>query len=98
MPVVASVVAENDRLWSVLRKVQEKNIHNEHPVPERFHNDLAHAREITAKLIHPASKITDAEASQLNTEVTRIRKELETYLEQDASPAASSKGKSSHAR
>jgi hypothetical protein len=98
MPVVASVVAENDRLWSVLRKVQEKNIHNEQPVPERFHHDLAHAREITAKLIHPAGKITSAEASQLSADVARIRKDLETYLEQGASPAASSKGKPSHVR
>ena len=97
MPAVASVVAENDRLWSVLRKVQEKNVHNEHPVPERFHQDFAHARELTAKLIHPAGKITAAEAAQLNAEVTRIRKDLETYLAQDAAPAASSKGKTNHA-
>jgi hypothetical protein len=92
------VVAASSQLWSVLRKVQEKNIHNEQPVPERFHHDLAHAREITAKLIHPAGKITSAEASQLSAEVSRIRKDLETYLEQGASPAASSKGKPSHVR
>jgi hypothetical protein len=98
MPAVASVVAENDRLWAVLRKVQEKNTHNEHTVPERFHRDLAHAREITAKLIHPAGKITAAEASTLNAEVTRIRKDLETYLVHEASPANSSKGRTHHAR
>lgn len=87
MPVVASVVEENDRLWAVLRKVQEKNIQSEHPVPERFHHDLAHAREITAKLIHPAGKITANEASLLNDEVKRIREKLEKYLTQDATPA-----------
>ncbi len=97
MPAVASVVVENDRLWSVLRKVQEKNIRSEHPVPERFHDDLAHARQLTAKLIHPAGKISPTEASQLNAEVTRIRKELETYLAQDAPPATSSKGRTNHA-
>lgn len=98
MPAVASVVAENDRLWSVLRKVQDKNIRNEHPVPERFHHDLEHARHVTAKLIHPAGKITAAEASLLNAEVTRIRKELETYLATDAATAPlSSKGRTSHA-
>jgi Cytochrome c3 len=97
MPAVASVVVENDRLWSVLRKVQEKNVHEKDPVPERFHQDVAHAREITARLIHPAKKITPAEASQLNTEVERIRKDLENYLAHDAAPAASSKGNAKHA-
>jgi hypothetical protein len=97
MPAVASVVVENDRLWSALRKVQEKNIHEKDPVPERFHQDVAHARDITARLIHPAAKITPAEASQLNTEVERIRKDLENYLAHDAAPAASSKGKANHA-
>jgi hypothetical protein len=98
MPEVASVVAENDRLWAVLRKVQEKNIRNEHPVPEPFHQDLAHARELTAKLIHPAHKISPKDAAQLNAEVTTIRKQLETYLAQDAAPAPSSKGRTNHAR
>ncbi len=98
MPAIASVVVENDRLWTVLRKVQDKNVHNEQPVPERFHHDLAHAREITARLIHPAGKITDAEASQLNAEVTRIRKNLENYLEHDAAAAAPSKGRKTNAR
>ena len=97
MPAVASVVVENDGLWSVLRRVQEKNVREKDPVPERFHHDLAHAREITARLIHPATKITPAEATQLNAEVQRIRKDLENYLAHDAAPAASSKGNANHA-
>jgi len=98
MPAVASVVIENDRLWAVLRKVQEKNLRNEHPVPERFHHDLARARHLTASLIHPAGKISPKEAAQLNEEVTEIRAALETYLAHDAAPAASSsKGRNSHA-
>jgi hypothetical protein len=98
MPAIASVVIENDRLWATLRKVQDKNAQIEQPVPERFHHDLAHAREITARLIHPAGKITATEASQLNAEVTRIRTELEHYLEHDAAPAGHSKGKKNNAR
>jgi Cytochrome c3 len=93
MPNLAQVVAENDRLWTVLRKVQEKNIRSEQPVPERFHHALAQARETTARLIHPAGKISAADASQLNAEVTRIRKDLETYLEHEAAPAAPAKGR-----
>lgn len=98
MPAVASVVVENDRLWTVLRKVQEKNVHNDQPVPERFHHDLAHAREITARLIHPAGKVTAAEASQLNAEVTRIRFDLENYLQRDTAPAGHPKGTKTNAR
>jgi Cytochrome c3 len=96
MPNVAQVVVENDRLWAVIRKVQEKN--GDHPVPERFHRDLAQAREATARLIHPAGKITAAEASQLNADVTRIRKDLENYLEHAAAPAVPPKGKKTNAR
>jgi hypothetical protein len=97
MPAIASVVTENDRLWAVLRKVQEKNLRNEHPVPEQFHRDLAHARQLTARLIHPATKISTNEAAQLNAEVTKIRAQLESYLANAAASAPSSKGRTSHA-
>jgi len=95
MPAVASVVTENDRLWDVLRKVQEKNVKSEQPIPERFHHDLAQARELTAQLIHPARKLTEKDAADLNTKVTKIRGELEAWLTQAG--AASTKGRS-HAR
>jgi hypothetical protein len=97
MPAVASVVTENDRLWAVLRKVQEKNLTSERPVPERFQHDLAHVRQLTARLIHPAGKISPNEAAQLNAEVTKIRAQLESYLATAAASAPSSKGRTSHA-
>ena len=89
MPAAASVVTENDRLWAVLRKVQEKNVKNAEPVPERFHHDLAEARHLTAQLIHPAGKLTDKQAAELNAHVAKIRGELELWLEKENSSPAS---------
>lgn len=80
MPVVASVVAENDRLWATLRRVQEKNIKSEQPIPQKFQQDLANARQLTASLIHPAKKITPKDADEINAQVTKIRSRLEAWL------------------
>jgi Cytochrome c3 len=89
MPALAEVVIENDRLWGVIRKVQDRNLTNDKPVPEQFHHDLEAARHLTATLIHPARKISEKQAGELNTQVKAVRSRLEQWLTEDAahSPA-----------
>jgi hypothetical protein len=84
MPHAAAVVIENDRLWDVIRKVQERNVKNEKPVPDQFHQDLEAARHLTAELIHPAHKITEKQAAELNVHVQMLRGRLERWLLEDA--------------
>jgi hypothetical protein len=84
MPALAEVVSENDRLWGVIRKVQDKNLTNEKPVPEQFHQDLAAARHLTATLIHPAHKISEKQAGELDARVKALRSRLEQWLAEDA--------------
>src|SRR5580698_9181358 len=84
MPHAAAVVIENDRLWDVIRKVQERNVKNEKPVPDQFHQDLETARHLTAELIHPAHKITEKQAAELNVHVQMVRGGLERWLLEDA--------------
>jgi hypothetical protein len=73
----------------VIRKVQDKNLTNEKPVPEQFHQDLAAARHLTATLIHPAHKISEKQAGELDAQVKALRSRLEQWLTEDAghSPA-----------
>ncbi len=84
MPHAAEVVIENDRLWDVIRRVQERNVKNEKPVPDQFHRDLEAARHLTAELIHPAHKITEKQAAGLNVQVQTVRGRLERWLVEDA--------------
>jgi|GEM_PF-1663897 len=84
MPHAAAVAIENDRLWDVIRKVQERNVKNEKPVPDQFHQDLETARHLTAELIHPAHKITEKQAAELNVHVQMVRGRLERWLLEDA--------------
>jgi hypothetical protein len=83
MPAMAEVVIENDRLWGTIRKVQDRNLKNEKPVPEQFHHDLEAARHLTATLIHPAHKISAQQAEELNAQVKAARSRLEQWLAQD---------------
>jgi hypothetical protein len=89
MPALAAVVIENDRLWGVIRKVQDRNLTNDQPVPEQFHHDLEAARHLTATLIHPARKISEKQAGELNAQVKAVRSRLEQWLTEGAghSPA-----------
>ncbi len=80
MPALAAVVTENDRLWDVIRKVQDRNLKREHPVPEQFHHDLEAARHLTATLIHPAHKISEQQAEELNAQVKAVCGRLEEWL------------------
>jgi hypothetical protein len=87
MPALAAVVTENDGLWGVIRKVQDRNLKNESPVPEQFRHDLAAARHLTATLIHPAHKISARQAEELNAQVKAVRGRLEHWLADDAAHA-----------
>lgn len=87
MPVLAEVISENDRLWGTIRKVQDRNLKSDKPVPEQFQQDLATARHLTATLIHPAQKISAQQAEELNAQVKAARGRLEQWLTQN--PAAS---------
>jgi hypothetical protein len=84
MPAVAAVVAENDRLWETLRKVQAKNRDGAGGVPDAFRRDVARLRESTARLIHPAGMIPSQQAEALNQRARGLEQKLENWLkEQD---------------
>jgi hypothetical protein len=81
-PHTAAVVTENDRLWQVLRLVQKKNAKETDPIPEMFRKDVKECRAATAKLMHRAAIVTEAEAKELNTKVNNLRERLETWLKE----------------
>ncbi|HEV3119022.1 MAG TPA: cytochrome c3 family protein [Gemmataceae bacterium] len=83
MPQHAAVVAENDRLWQVLRKVHAKNKKDENPTPEEFQNELEGVRMKTARLMHHASPLSADEAKALNNQVRHLREGLETWLKKE---------------
>jgi hypothetical protein len=79
-PSAAAVVAENDRLWQVLREVQTKNKKLPDPVPPQFRKEVNACRTATARLMHHAAPVTEKEAEELNTRVKRLREGLATWL------------------
>lgn len=79
-PQAAAVVAENDRLWKVLRQVQAKNNTAAEPVPEQFVRDVSRARASTARLMHHTDKVTPEEAKALNERVKKLADGLEAWL------------------
>jgi hypothetical protein len=79
MPALASIVAENDRLWQTLRRVRQRNKDASEPTPVPFRRELAAVRRSTARLIHPAGAIVDDQADALNRRVQRLRTELEIW-------------------
>lgn len=80
LPHAASVVAENDRLWQVLRQVQTKNKKLPDPVPAKFRKEVSACRAATARLMHHAAPVTAKEADELNTRVKRLREGLDMWL------------------
>jgi hypothetical protein len=82
MPVAASVVAENDRLWSVLRKVHAKNKNATDATPNEFQRELNSIRATTARLVHRAGPIAAAESQTLNDRVRKLREGLESWLKE----------------
>ena len=81
-PHAAAVVAENDRLWQVLRAIQTKNKKLPDPVPEKFRKEVNGCRAATARLMHHAAPVTAKEAEELNTRVQRLRVGLEEWLKE----------------
>jgi hypothetical protein len=80
MPATAAAVAENDRLWQVLRKVHARNAQAEDPTPAAFRDELDRVRATTARLLHRARPLTEQEAKDLNERSRRLREGLEAWL------------------
>ena len=81
-PTLASVVAENDRLWKTLRRVHAKNRTATDPTPAPFHRQMAAVRYATARLAHPAAQVKHEQADLLNKRVRSLREGLETWLKE----------------
>jgi hypothetical protein len=79
-PNAAAVVAENDRLWKVLRQVQAKYKTGAEAAPEQFTREIAKLRTATAKLMHGAAKVTPEDAKSLNERVEKLCGGLEGWL------------------
>ena len=82
-PNAAAAVAENDKLWEVLRKVQAKNRKLDDPSPAAFRRELARVRSKTANLMHRAVPLNAEQAQGLNERVRKLRTELETWLKEN---------------
>ncbi len=81
-PHAAAVVAENDRLWQILRKVHAKNKKADDPTPAAFREELDRVRATTARLMHRAAPIKAQEAQAVNDRAKRLREGLETWLQE----------------
>jgi hypothetical protein len=80
-PQAAAVVAENDRLWKILRQVQAKNKDAAEPIPEQFTRELAKVRTGTARLMHHADKVSPDEAKALDDRVHKLCDGMEKWLQ-----------------
>ena len=81
-PHLASVVDENDRLWGVLKKVQQKNIAStESLVPAEFRKEVDALRQATMQVIHRSKEISADEAGKLNKRAAALRSSLEMWLQ-----------------
>jgi hypothetical protein len=79
-PQAAAIVAENDRLWKVLRQVHGRNKDAAEPTPPEFLREVGRARASTARLIHHAAPVTPQEAQALDGRVRKLREGLEAWL------------------
>ena len=81
-PNLASVVAENDKLWQVLRKVHQKNLAGtENPVPEALREPVDKLRAETMHLVHGSEEISAEQAKAVNGRATALRSSLEKWLQ-----------------
>lgn len=81
-PGAAGVVAENDRLWTVLRQVGNRNKTAADPVPEAFRREVDRVRTATARFMHRARPLTAAETKAVNDRTRKLTAELEAWLKQ----------------
>jgi len=80
MSQTAAVVAENDRLWKVLRKVYEKNDVASNGIPASLQKEVKRIRSKTARFMHRADLIADDQAKALNEQAIQEHEKLETWL------------------
>jgi hypothetical protein len=81
-PNLASVVAENDKLWEALRKVHKKNVLKpENPVPAALREPLDALRTETMHLVHASKEIPAERAKTVNGQATALRTSLENWLQ-----------------
>ena len=80
MPQAAALVAENDRLWQVLRKVEAKSKKLDDPIPRPYRQEVDRVRTLTARLMHRGGRITDQEGRTVNERAERLRESLEAWL------------------
>lgn len=76
----AAVVAANDKLWQVLRRVHTKNKTQEDPTPEPFRDELYRVRAHSARLMHAGRPVTANEAKALNERTRKLTDALEGWL------------------
>jgi hypothetical protein len=82
MPHAAAVVAENDKLWEMIRKVQAKNKKAEDPIPAAFRRELGRVRARTASVMHRGAAVDADQAKALNERVRKLRAGLERWLQE----------------
>ena len=81
-PNLASVVAENDKLWGVLRKVRKKDLAKPaDPVPAEFREPIDALRAETMQLVHASREITPEQAKAVNGRATALRSRVEMWLQ-----------------
>jgi hypothetical protein len=80
-PNLAAAVAENDRLWDVLRMVRKKNIAKDAPIPDAFAGEVAAVRADTMQIIHAAKEVPAERVGKLNRRAEALRTSLEKWLQ-----------------
>lgn len=81
-PNLAAVVAQNDKLWNVLRKVHQRGLVSpENPVPEALREPLDKLRGETMQLVHASREISAERAAGINRQATALRSDLEKWLQ-----------------
>jgi hypothetical protein len=81
-PQATLVVAQNDKLWAVLRQIVARDKKSPEPVPEKFQRELAGVRSNTARLIHGAHSIAVDEAQKLNDRSRKLAENLDAWLKE----------------
>lgn len=79
-PRIASVVAENDKLWQTIGTLREKLGMTQQRVPPEFADEVAALRSETMKLVHTSREPSAAEAAALNDRTKKLQASLTDWL------------------
>ncbi|MBX9789052.1 MAG: cytochrome c3 family protein [Pirellulales bacterium] len=79
-PNIASVVTENDKLWTTIGTLRAKLGTTDHRVPPEFADEVAALRTDTMKLVHASREPSAAEAAALNERAAKVREALTAWL------------------